>query len=94
MHLLLRALHLLPKPLEDSAVKHFPFMSSTMSRLESNVCLFFLQVRHVKVSQNFAAELMTVYLFQCRLPHCRQSSSTLQQECVFQPAKCCSLSSA
>jgi hypothetical protein len=50
MFLLLRALHFLPTPLEDNAVKHFPFMSSTMSRLESNVCFFFLQVIHVKVS--------------------------------------------
>ena len=74
-----------------NAVQHFPCLSLSMRRLESNVC--FLQVRHVKVSYNFAAGLMKVYLFQCSLHHCRLSSSTFQQERVFQPVKSCSRSS-
>jgi hypothetical protein len=70
-----------------NAVKHFPRMSLNVRRL-SNVC--FLHVRSVKVSDNFAAALMKVYLFEWSLHHCHQSSSTFKQDLVFPPGKSCS----
>lgn len=75
-----------------NAVKHFPYMSSKMRRLES---IFFLSLSLSVTSQTcesfieLRCRMMNVHLF-----HCRQSSSTLIQERVFQPAKRCSLSSS